>query len=51
MSRTESIAVSDSEKELLSEAAEDIFGTREVPFGATISALVERYDSGAQSGN
>lgn len=48
--RTESIAVSESEKSRLNGVAEEIYGTTEVPYGAVVSGLIEEYESGAQSG-
>ena len=49
--RSESIAISSSEKERLNDVAEEIYGTTEVPFGAVVSGLIEHYESGAQGGN
>lgn len=40
--RDETIALSTDEKELLDEAADDIFGTTDVPYGATVSALASQ---------
>ena len=42
MIRTTTISVSYDEKRQLDEAAEELFGTTEVPYGETISELVER---------
>jgi hypothetical protein len=41
MARDNTIALSDEEKEILSEARLDIFGTDEVPYGVVISTLCE----------
>jgi len=41
MARNNTIALSDFEKELLSERRIEIFGTDEVPYGVVISTLCE----------
>lgn len=42
--RDESIAVTAGEKKSLDTAAEELFGTTEVPYGAVISALANQYN-------
>ncbi|SFC63320.1 hypothetical protein SAMN05444422_112110 [Halobiforma haloterrestris] len=42
MLRETTISVSHEEKELLEEAAIELFGTQEVPYGAVVSELVEQ---------
>lgn len=42
MIRTTTISVSTDEKRQLDEAAEELCGTTEVPYGEVISQLVER---------
>ena len=46
--REESIAVSGETKNRLDSTAEDLFGTADVPFGATVTALIEYYQTSAQ---
>ena len=41
MARDNTIALSDKEKEILSEARIEIFGTDEVPYGVVVSKLCE----------
>lgn len=45
MARENSIAVSQSEQDRLDSVAEDLLGTADVAYGATISALCEYYES------
>jgi len=42
--RENTIKVSDSEKEALDDAREEIFGTQSVPYGEVIQELVEEYN-------
>jgi|GEM_PF-6407990 len=42
MRRDTSISISHDEKDRLDEAALDLFGTDEVPYGAVVSELVDR---------
>lgn len=42
--RENTIKVSDSEKEALDKAREEIFGTQSVPYGEVIQKLAEEYD-------
>jgi hypothetical protein len=44
MPRTNSIAVSDDEKQSLQDVATDAFGTTDVAYGAVVSFLVSEYD-------
>ena len=42
MSRTTTVSVSYDEKRRLDEAAEEMFGTTEVPYGEVIAQLVKK---------
>ena len=47
--RTESIAVSQAEKQRLDDVRKDLLGTDAAPYGVVISALLEYYETGAQN--
>lgn len=44
MSRDTSIAVSEEEKARLDDVAQEEFGTEDVPYGATITALIQEHN-------
>lgn len=45
MARENHILLDDDEKELLDETRKELFGTSEIPYGATIEALCEQAEN------